>query len=566
MVYWVLISAVLTASFPHIDVPTKSLLPGEVEGDSICVLSEPQQLVPAYAKSIFKSETPYGDEFFIAIPDSTDNLVVYRIDESMDALPEVQGLGPCDTLDLSYFFPALNGLSTDEPVLSTIVSRGSGGTPFAFFQHIDTTSTDTCASGGVLLTDFSAPDSGETAHRAQLSLPLIDPGDRDRIAVGVWDSYTWQTYFYTSADGGSSFEPGPGEWSDSIPRPDTCSGGPTVFAVSPRGLLAACHIAETTDSTHIGLQPWLTTSSDWGSTWSDLRLLDVMANGSALNDEEGYLPYGSFSGGTTWYGADLIYSGETPYLFHAARRSYHDSLTAEGRLWPTARAILCSYPENDTWRTVYVSQAMVESSYTYDSADWPTAAVDEEGRIVLFWSDRGDPSSGLDIWACGHDPSSGIWTVPVRLTDTPGNEAMLEAVPTIKSNIAHLLLADEVLLIGEETDLAFASLDISPVWQSGIRTDIPTVPTSVGEKPPLPARFVRLAPNPSRGIFEVITSSGVNLQKMSLFDISGRLITTQTVNNAHTIPMNVHGLPSGSYVLKWWDTDRSGSIPVLILP
>ena len=331
--------------------------------------------------------------------------------------------------------------------------------------------------------------------------------------------------------------------------------------------MIACLLAEAYEGAAIGLQPWLTESTDWGMNWASPELLFANADGSALNGEPGSMPYGSFSGGTTWYATDLVVSGDTPFLFWTPRRSFHDTSTVEDRLWPSARALLCSYPMDNEWTTVFIGQAMVDSGLSYSGADWPTAAVDEYGRVVIFWTDFSASSNSNDIWASGYDPSTGTWTVPVALTSTAGNEAMLEATPRINGPTAHLLLADEKLLVGEPTALHLVEIDVSLIWATGPRPDLPVFPTSAT---PFPATFhlsVRIAPQPTRGSFMIIPEHGFAVRRVQIFDMAGR---SRVDYGSAAIPKHLifptSSLEAGSYLLKWTADEATGTVPLLILP
>lgn len=560
----VLLILSLATAFPNVELPRSPLLPGTVAGDSLCKLSFPQQLIPGYCKNIL-SFGGDGRRLLITVPGEDHGLLCLQRPTDDDPWSEVSALGPCDSLDLAFFFPALLAMPGADPTLTMVVKRENTGSPYAFFQAVATESQDSCIVDGIVLTDPELPDSGETAHYPSLAIPVTAAQETDRLAVGVWDTYTWDTYLFFSQDGGLSFTPGPEDWSTAIPRPDSGDGGPTLLAASPTGELVACALAEATDSLHLGLQPWINTSSDWGTSWDEPLMLASAADGSSLEEIQGSMPYGSFTGGTTWYGADLLFSGDIPYLFWTARRSFRDTVTMEEKEWPSARALICSYPMEETWTSVYIGRALTDTLEAYDGADWPTAVVDEQGRLVVFWSDRSDLSPNLDIWATGHDPETGIWTEPVQLTSTPGNEAMLEALPVIQDGLAMLLLADAALLVGEETALRLATIDITPIWEAPPRTDVRPAPWAAIPVADVLSLPVHVAPSPVGRSFRIIAAPGLQLKKIEIFDLAGRrrgsLSETQIEDRSYA----PHGLPPGAYVLRWKAEESQGSIPLLVL-
>jgi hypothetical protein len=407
-----------------------------------------------------------------------------------------------------------------------------------------------------------APDSAAAPHEPALVIPMSANG---RIALSVWDSYTWNSYLFTHEAGDTSFTPGPELWSSAIPRPDTCAGGPTPIAVGPLGEITACVLAEAQDSVHIGLQPWITTSRDGGATWDELVLIPSEAHGSALAGSPGRMPYGSFRGGTSWYGAQIVYAEGMPLVFWTARRAPRDTSAAEERLWPDARALLCSYPTTEGWRTTYVGIAMTDSARSYATADWPTVILDDGNPLVL-WSDLSGDGSNLDVWACGHDVGTGAWTVPTPLTTSSGSEAFLEATGPVTSDGQYALLcSDARLLFGESAPLNILWFTSDPVWDAGLRTDVLPSPASVPGSP-VPARLtLRISPNPATSSFSLLAPRGLGLHQVTLFDLGGRQRLQVRDARALQAPISVAPLPPGTYLVAWHGTSGRGVLPLVVV-
>lgn len=537
--------------FPEV-VPTFRPASGALSGDTLAVLTSPQQLIPSFCPSVAVAE----DELFIAVPADSCLFVLHGfLGGEWDTITAV---GPCDTLSLGFSFPGLTARGNGPPALTTIVQRLSGGVPYAFFQEIDPLSPDSCSTSGIVITD-SAPDSAAAPHDPALVIPSAAGS---LTAVSVWDPTTWDSFLFTSHPGDGAFVPEPEAWSSAMPRPDTLPGGPAVIAIGPSGEITACIMAEGGDSAHIGLQPWVTRSTDSGASWEPLVPLPSQADGSALDGQPGSMPYGSFRGGTSWYAPQVVYAGETPCVFWTARRAPGDTVTAEERRWPSARAMLCSYPTESGWRTAYVGMAMTDSARTYGTADWPTVVLDR-GNAVLLWSDLSDDGTNLDVWACGHDAGTGAWTVPVALTSTTGSEAFLEAARPLAASDGYVLLcADARLLFGEPAALMASTLALDEVWDSGARTDV--LPSPASGHPPRPENLtVRVFPNPATGSFS-LSPSTAGVMDLAIYDLAGRMRMHVRDDAAGRGPISVGGLPAGSYVIVWGGPLARGTLPLVV--
>jgi hypothetical protein len=559
-----LITALLASSFPQVEVPRHVPAYGSVVGDSITELSVPQQLIPGFCKSFLATELDGENGLFVTVPNDSGQMICLYRSTADTAWQPLTAIGYCDTIPRAYSFPALLGMEQQLPSLSMIAADENGSSPFAFFQPLYPNSEDSCSVDGVAVTDADLPDTLTAVHHPALVIPAGTLNDDGRLALSVWDTYSWNSYLFTSDDGGDSFAPDSTSWSSAIPRPDTCSGGPTLLAMSSAGDLLACILADTFDSTHIGLQPFVTWSSDFGETWSALTMLPSEANGSVLDGIAGPMPYGSFRGGCPWYGVEILFQGDTPLIIWRARRSSADTVTAEERLWPQARAILCSQFIMGQWETVYIGQALTDSSSSYNWPDWPTAALGDDGTLVAFWSDAITDSTDLDVWASRRDPVSGSWSVPVALTSTPGSEAMIEALPAFSGSSTWILLSDARLLIGEPAALRLAELDLLPVLTSEMRTDV--TPALSGDIPV--ARQYRASievfPNPAISSFHLRLAPGVELVGAKLYDLLGRRVGNR-VNDDSGLSWSVRNLPAGTYLLRWKSQAAKGSIPVLVV-
>ena len=559
-----LITALLASSFPTVEVPNFVPQYGSIAGDSIMELSVPQQLIPGFCRSFLATELDGENGLFVSVPDDSGRMICLYRSTPDAAWQQLTAIGYCDTIARAYSFPALLGIEQQLPFLSMIASMDNGSSPFAFFQPLDPNSEDSCSADGVAVTDADLPDTLTAVHHPTLVIPAGTPNVGGRLALSVWDTYSWNSYLFTSDDSGNSFSPDSTSWSSAIPRPDTCSGGPTLLAMSSTGDLVACILADTFDSTHIGLQPYVTWSSDFGETWSELTMLPSEANGSALEGITGPMPYGSFHGGCPWYGVELLFQGDTPLIFWRARRSSADTVTAEERLWPQARAILCSQFIRGQWETVYVGRALTDSSSSYDWPDWPTVTLGDDGTLVAFWSDATTDSTDLDVWAARRDPVSGSWSVPVALTATAGSEAMLEALPAFSGSSSSILLSDARLLIGEPAPLRLAEFDLLPVLTSEMRTDV--TPALSGDVP-LPRQYrasIEVFPNPATSSFHLRLAPGVELVGAELYDLLGRRVGNR-VNDESGLSWSVRNLPAGTYLLRWESQAAKGTIPVLVV-
>ena len=220
MVYTILAAAILAVSFPNIETPVRPMMPCDIVGDSVFTLTAPQQIIPGYCRSLLSMD----QGILVTLPraDGTLSATLFPVDSESSLV--ISGLGPCDTLDLTFAFPALCAGSDSDPLMAVIVDRGSTSSPFGFYQSMDFASSDSCAPGGVIVTDPDLPDSGEIAHAPGLTIPVTNPANTSQRAVAVWDTYTGETYLYTSMDHGTTFSPEPDLWSMAIPRPDTASG------------------------------------------------------------------------------------------------------------------------------------------------------------------------------------------------------------------------------------------------------------------------------------------------------------------------------------------------------
>jgi hypothetical protein len=546
-----------TGRFPEV-IPTFHPRAGSIAGDSLAILTSPQQLIPAFCPSI--SGTTDGG-LTVAIPADTGLKVMYTASVGSE-WREMTAVGPCDTMALCFSFP---GVVTPEqfgpPVLSTIVQPCARVNPYSFFQTLEPLSPDSCSDTGFAVTD-PAPDSASAHHDPALGIPAASGG---LLALSVWDPTTWDSYLFTFEDGDTSFAPAPEAWSSAMPRPDTCAGGPTPIAIGPLGEITACVLAEVGDSIHIGLQPWMTTSRDGGATWDDLVLLPAEAHGSALGDTPGRMPYGSFRGGTSWYGVQLTYAGATPLVFWTARRASADTSSAEERVWPSARALLCSYLTGSGWQTTYVGRAMVDSARAYDTPDWPTAILAGDNAVVL-WSDLSEDGTNLDIWACGHDVGTGTWTVPATLTSTPGSEAFLEATgPVTAAGDYALLCSDERLLYGEPAPLNLLHFGLDGVWDAGLRTDVLPSPAAGAGSPSPTHLTLCITPNPAASSFSLRAPRGLRLDQVSLYDLAGRQQLKILDAAALQSPIPTSLMPPGTYLLVWRGDSRSGVLPLVVV-
>ncbi len=559
----VLIALLLVSSFPNVEIPRSISSQGTVSGDSILELSIPQQLIPGYCKSfrLFNAGADLG--LLVAIPDEDGRMAVLFQSDPDSGWHDLSAIGPCDSTTHIYSFPAMLESATDEIGIAMIAADSTGDSPFVFFQPLDPNDMDSCTAAGIAITDPALPDTLIAIHHP--SLVTASDNGHDKIAMAVWDTYSWDTYLFRSEDEGLTFFPEPDVWTSSLPRPDSCGGGPTLLAASASGDLLACFLAEVSDSTHMGLQPYVSWGHDWGSTWDEPVLLPAAASGSALEEEIGPMPYGSFRGGCPWYGADILFSGETPLVIWEARRAPGDTLTPEERLWPQARAVLCSHYLDGDWETVFMSRALEDSFETYDSVDWPTATVGEDGSTVVFWSDMAPDSGNMEVWASGRNPVTGFLTNPVALTSTPGNEAMLEALPQSENGAARLLLSDARLLFGEKAPLMLAQFDLGPVWSSGTRTD---VAPSLSSHLPIPETRIidlRAVPNPAVGSFRLIARPGLDIKRVSIYDLLGRLRMSATDTETISQPWSVRSLPTGAYFIIWRGEATKGTVPLLVL-
>lgn len=562
---FLLTALLLGSSFPHVDVPGHLPAYGAVAGDSVIELEIPQQLIPGFCRSLQAPGAGIDDGLFVSVPDDTGKMLCLYRAEPDSAWQQLTAVGYCDTIERSYSFPALLEVFEDQTSLAMIGSKTSGSSPFAFFQPLDPSSTDTCGSNGIAVTDANLPDTVAAIHHPTLVIPATEIASGGRVALSVWDTYSWESYLFTSEDGGQSFSPDSISWSSAIPRPDTCSGGPTLIAISPAGDLLACILADTFDSTHIGLQPYVTWSHDFGETWDNPVMLPSVAVGSALGGEPGPMPYGSFRGGCPWYGAEIRFQGETPLIIWRARRAPGDTVTAEERLWPGAQAILCSHYVMAQWETVYIGRALEDSLASYGWPDWPTSTLSENGALIAFWSDATADSAELDIWGARRDPVSGYWSEPAALTSTSGSEAMLEALPNSDGYECPILLSDARLLIGEKSALRLAMVDLLPAMTSEIRTDV--VPSLSGDMP-LPEYYhadVRIVPNPVASSFRLLVSPEVELTDINLFDLLGRRVNTDKNRSADDYVWSVRDLAAGTYVLRWRRGAEKGSVPVMVV-
>jgi hypothetical protein len=559
-----LITAFLASLFPHVEVPEFVPAYGTVVGDSIMELSVPQQLIPGFCRSFQATELEGENGLFVAVPNDSGQMICFYRPTPDAAWQQLTAIGYCDTINRVYSFPALLNIDPQMPSLSMIASKENGSSPFAFFQPLDLDSEDSCSADGIAVTDADLPDTLTAVHHPTLVVPTSAPEDDGRLALSVWDTYSWNSYLFTSDDSGQTFSPDSTSWSSAIPRPDTCSGGPTLISLGPGGELLACILAETNDATHIGLQPYVTSSSDFGETWSEITMLPSEANGSALGGVTGPMPYGSFRGGCPWYGVEIVFQEGTPLIIWRARRAPGDTLTAEERLWPEARAILCSQCIMGQWETVYIGRALGDSSASYDWPDWPTSSVSEDGMLTVLWSDATADSAELDVWAARRDPVSGFWSVPVALTSTAGSEAMLEALPVFSGSSMSILLCDARLLIGESAALRLAELDLLPVLTSEFRTDV--IP-ELSSDAPFPKRHladIRVFPNPATSSVHLELAPGVELVAAELYDLLGRRVGSR-LSEESPMSWSVRTLPRGTYVLRWQSRAAKGSVRVTVV-
>jgi hypothetical protein len=260
----------------------------------------------------------------------------------------------------------------------------------------------------------------------------------------------------------------------------------------------------------------------------------------------------------------MIFHDDTPLIFWRARRSSADTVTAEERLWPEARAILCSQFIMGQWETVYIGRALEDSSSSYDWPDWPTATLGDDGSLVAFWSDATTDSTDLDVWAARRDPVSGSWSVPLALTATLGSEAMIEALPAFSGGSTSVLLSDARLLIGEPAALRVAELDLLPVLTSEMRTDV--TPALSGDVP-FPRQYsanIEVFPNPATSSFQLRLAPGVELIGAELYDLLGRRVGSR-MSGESALNWSVRALPAGTYILKWRSRAAKGTIPLLVV-
>ncbi len=537
----------VTGRFPEV-VPTFRPMGGTLQGESLAVLTSPQQLIPGSCPSIVTQ----GEHLFVVV--SGDSLLV-RTGTPGGPWQRVTAVGPCDTVAVSLSFPALISPGDSPVALASIAQRRTGGVPYAFYQTLDPSSPDSCATG--IRVTGTAVDTTGPAHGPALGIPACGASI---VALSVWDPLTWNSYLFTKGAADTSFSPRPDAWGSALPRPDTLPGGPTTIAVGPSGELVACVLAEAGDSLHVGLQPWVSTSLDGGLTWSDLELVPAEAHGSAAESLPGRMPYGSFRGGTSWYAPRLVFAGRIPLLVWTARRAPADTLTPEERLWPGARAVLLSYPTAEGWVTSYVGRAMVDSASTYGGADWPTVVV-EGLRATILWSDLSEDGTNLDVWACGFDVGRGSWTVPVPLTASTGSEAFLEVAGPLPGGEYALLCADAALLFGVRSPLVLSFLRVDPAWESGIRTDVAPAPARASPHPS--GLALAVVPNPATGSFRLVSPCGPPTL-VRIHDLAGRLRLVVRGEGSTGEPISVRGLPPGSYVVTWELGRERGAVPLVV--
>jgi len=75
---------------------------------------------------------------------------------------------------------------------------------------------------------------------------------------------------------------------------------------------------------------------------------------------------------------------------------------------------------------------------------------------------------------------------------------------------------------------------------------VPVVTVSVNEH--LSSQF-NLYPNPATNVVNITNSENMLVQQITIYDIAGKQLNTQTFNNQAEIQLNVENLSNGSYML-----------------
>jgi len=62
------------------------------------------------------------------------------------------------------------------------------------------------------------------------------------------------------------------------------------------------------------------------------------------------------------------------------------------------------------------------------------------------------------------------------------------------------------------------------------------------------AKF-NMYPNPATNVVNIVNSENMLVEQVTIYDISGKQLTTQNYNNQTQIQLNVENLVSGTYML-----------------
>src|SRR5690606_10991413 len=77
---------------------------------------------------------------------------------------------------------------------------------------------------------------------------------------------------------------------------------------------------------------------------------------------------------------------------------------------------------------------------------------------------------------------------------------------------------------------------------------IPTRPAHVGVNEQLTAKFT-MYPNPATNVVNITNSENMVVNQVTVYDIAGKQLSTQSFNNDAEIQLNVENLASGTYML-----------------
>ena len=81
---------------------------------------------------------------------------------------------------------------------------------------------------------------------------------------------------------------------------------------------------------------------------------------------------------------------------------------------------------------------------------------------------------------------------------------------------------------------------------------------SVDEIPSLSS--VQLYPNPTSNTLEIVLQQEHSFTSISIFDMSGRIITTQNITNQRVVKQNVETLHNGIYLIKLFDAEKEMAV------